>query len=140
MKFAFASLLAAVALAGCADPYAPPPSPSPAPMAAGTRLAPGDCFRSADIRGHTIGDDRTLYLGVQGRGVYRVGMYGPCLANVMPSDTMLTRQPPGSPTICAPIDLDISMIAGPILSNCLPNSISRLSVAEVDALPPKLRP
>lgn len=144
MKLALASLIAAgAALAACAEYYPPPPLPGPPlppPPLAGTALAPGDCFRSMDIRNHTVGDDRTLYLDVSGRGVYRVGMSGACLAGSVSSDPIVMRQPPGSQIICRPIDLDIAIHKGGFSSPCIVESIVRMTPAEVDALPPRLRP
>jgi hypothetical protein len=98
------------------------------------------CFRTADIRGHTVGDDRTLYLNVNGRAVYRVQMSGACLAGATSSDPLVMRQPPGSAIVCRPIDLDVSISKGGFPSPCIVNSITPMSVAEVDALPPRLRP
>lgn len=152
MKLALASLAAAAAaLAACADYYGPPPPPLPPPGAPvvplppppppGAALAPGDCFRSSDIRNHTIGDDRTLYVDVRGSGVYRIGMAGSCLAGAISSDPLVMRQPPGSPIICRPIDMDVAISrGGGFTSPCIVESIVRLTPAEVDALPPRLRP
>lgn len=144
MKLALAAALgAATALAACADYYPPPPPPPgamppPAPMS--VSLARPDCFRTSDIRNHTVGDDRTLYLDVQGRGVYRVGMSGSCLAGAMRNDPLVMRQPPGSAIACSPIDLDISVGRPGFVSPCIVQSIARLTPAEIDALPPRLRP
>ena len=44
------------------------------------------CFMSQAIRGHTIGDERTLYLNVDGGTVYRVDMSNNCLAGSGPTD------------------------------------------------------
>ncbi|HEY8616579.1 hypothetical protein [Phenylobacterium sp.] len=138
---------AAAVLSGCApSSYPPPPPPGammpppPPPPPAGAFLAGGDCFRTSDIRNHTIGDDRTLYLDVQGRGAYRVGMSGACLAGASSSDPLVMRQPPGSPIACRPIDLDISISRSGFRSPCIVESIVRLTPAEVEALPPRLRP
>lgn len=149
MKLALALALgAATTLAACADYYPPPPPPPPPgamippPPPSRTSLAPGDCFRTADIRNHTMGDDRTLYVDVSGRGVYRIGMTGACLAGATSSDPLIMRQPPGSPIACSPIDLDISVSkgGGSFSTPCIVDSIVRLTPAEVDALPPRLRP
>lgn len=139
-----AALVLSAALAACAAK--PPPGETagvipPAPPA-GTRLASADCFRSTDIRNHTIGDKRTLFLDVRGKGAYRVGMSGACLAGAFPSDFLVTRQPPGSSLICAPIDMDVAIAktGGGFETPCIVESIVRLTPAQVAALPPKLRP
>lgn len=146
MKLLLAAALAlALPLAACAAKPPPgdmagvlPPAPPP-----GTRLASADCFRSADIRNHTIGDSRTLFLSVRNRDVYRVGMSGACLAGAFPSDFLVTRQPPGSSLICAPIDMDVAIskgTSGGFETPCIVESIVKLTPAQVAALPPKLRP
>jgi len=148
MKLPVLSLAAtAAALCACADPYNPPPPGPPAyaaPVAAappmGSAVPTDACFRSSDIRNHTVGDDHTLYIDVAGRDVYRIGMSGACLAAAMPSDPIVMRQPPGTSIICRPIDMDISISKGGISSPCIVNSIVRLTPSEVAALPPRLRP
>lgn len=138
MKLTIMALIgAAAALTGCADYYPPPPPPAAAPVAS---LPPADCFRTHDIRNHTIGDERTLYLSVGGRDVYRVEMSGSCLAGVIGSDPIVMREPPGRPYVCGPIDLDISISRGGIATPCIPRTLVRLTPAEVEALPPRLRP
>ncbi|MCR5877259.1 hypothetical protein [Phenylobacterium sp. J367] len=113
-------------------------APAPPP---GTRLASGDCFRTSDIRNHTIADNRTLLIDVQGRGAYRIGMSGACLAGATSSDPLIMRSPPGSTIACAPIDLDIGVRhVGGYTSPCIPESVMKLSEAQVAALPAKLRP
>ena len=144
MKIALLSVAAATAaLTACAEYYPPPPPPAAVVVAAPAVVAglpPGDCFRSADIRNHTVGDASTLYVGVEGRGVYRIGMAGACLAATDSNDTMVISQTPPSGLICAPLDLDIAMSRSGFSSHCIPSSISRMTAAEVDALPPRLRP
>jgi hypothetical protein len=143
MKLTIAAvLLASAALAACAEYYppAPPPGPPPPPLAFGERLPPEACFRTADIRNHTIGDDRTLYVDVHGRGVYRIEMNGACLAGAVSSDPIILRQPPGSSLVCRPIDIDLSISRGGFATPCLVRGMVRLTPDEVAALPPKLRP
>ncbi|WP_374470404.1 hypothetical protein [Phenylobacterium sp.] len=150
MKLALVLATAAAALGACAPTaYGPPPPPPgpppgaavmPAPPPPGAALAPGDCFRTSDIRNHTVGDERTLYVDVRGRGVYRIGMSGACLAGAISSDPLIMRQPPGSPIACRPIDLDIGIGRSGFESRCIVESIVRLTPPEVEALPPRLRP
>jgi hypothetical protein len=130
------AVLTAAGLAACAAP--PPPLPATDAVA----LSGGACFRSADMQGHTFGDDKTMYLSVRGEGVYRVGMRTNCLAGAWSSDPIITRQPPGSSYICRPIDMDIAVAhrGGGFTSACIVDSIAKLTPAEVAALPPRLRP
>lgn len=107
----------------------------------GAGLPSGQCFRSSDIRNHTIADRNTMLLRVQGRDVYRVTVSTGCLAGALSSDPIITRQPPGSAIICRPIDLDLGLArAGGFQTRCIVNSIARLTPEQVGALPPKLRP
>lgn len=98
------------------------------------------CFRSQEIRNHTIETRSTLLVNVRGKEVYRVAMKGSCLAGATSSDPIIMRSPPGAPLICKPIDLDIAISKGGFASPCLVDSITRLSPEEVAALPKKLKP
>lgn len=145
MKLVIAPL-AALGLTACAAPLPPPPPPAPPlgpppGVALAPALPPGDCFRSSDIRGHTIGDRQTLYLRVRQSEVYRVGMAGSCLAGAISSDPLVMRQPPGSSIVCRPIDLDVGVSRdGMIATTCIVQSIVKLTPEQVAALPRRLRP
>jgi hypothetical protein len=136
-----AAALSGVALAGCGAGMGVRQTADlgPAP-AAGTGLASGQCFRTQDIRNHTIVGDRTLLLNVRGKDYYRVTMVGSCLAGAIPSDPIITRQPPGSPIVCKPIDLDIGIGRDGFETRCIVESIVPMTPAEVAALPPRLKP
>jgi hypothetical protein len=145
MKLAFTAVLgAAAALAACADYYPPPPPPPPPPPAVAVVPMADGCFRTHDITNHTVGDDRTLYISVNNRDVYRLEMSGACLAGAMSSDPIVMREPPGTPYACRPIDLDISITKGGLQTGiptpCIVQSMTRLTPAEVAALPPRIRP
>lgn len=144
MKVSLLSLIGAAALmSGCADPYGPPP---PGPIAAAPAYASDvaatarNCFRSHEIRNHTVADERTLLLDVRGQEVWEVRMRGACLAGATSSDPIITQQRPGSDLVCRPIDLDISIDRAGAPSACIVDSIRELPPAEIAALPPKLRP
>lgn len=148
MKFAFAASLAAVAALASACSYPPPPPPpGPAtgltpPPAPGAFLAGQDCFYTRDIRNHTIGDPRTMYIEVAGKGTYRLGMSGACLTGAISSDPIITQQPPGSALVCRPIDMDLSIArsGGGFTTRCIVDSIVRLTPAQRAALPDRIRP
>ena len=112
---------------------------TPAP-ASGTGLPTGQCFRSNDIRNHTVVGRDTLLLAVNSRETYRVTMKGGCLAGAISSDPIITRSPPGSPIICKPIDMDIAIGRPGFPSQCIVDSIVKMSPEEVAALPKKLKP
>jgi hypothetical protein len=139
MKFALATLIGAVAsLAACAD-Y-PMQRAATGQAVAAAASVPEKCFRTTDIRNHTIADDHTLLINVNDRDYYRIEMSGACLAGAFSSDPLLIKHVGGVEYICNPIDLDISILKGGMASPCIVKSIVPLTPAEVKALPPKLKP
>jgi hypothetical protein len=136
---ASAAALSAAATTTGALAAKPPALATPAP-ASGTGLPTGQCFRSSDIRNHTIADRHTLLIDVRGKETYRITMNGAFLAGAVSSDPIITRQPPGSSIICKPIDMDIAISRGGFPSHCIVDSIVKLSPEEVAALPRKLKP
>jgi len=141
MKIAIVSAAAVLAVAGAAVAIAKPaPNPvlPPAPEA-GTGLPSGQCFRSQDIRNHTIGDRDTLLVAVNRNDVYRIGVKG-CLAGAISSDPIITRSPPGSSIICKPLDLDISIAKGGFATHCIVDYVVKMTPEQVAALPKKLKP
>jgi hypothetical protein len=135
------ALATAVTLAGCEGYGPPPPAPgAPVGTAAPAAATAPACFRTHDIRNHTVGDDHTLYLNVEGRMVYRVDMSSSCLAAATSSDPIIIQNPPGSSYVCRPIDLDVSISLGGSVNHCIVKDVVLLSPTEVAALPPKLRP
>jgi hypothetical protein len=100
-----------------------------------------DCFRTGQISNHTIVDKSTALINVDGRSVYRIGVSGSCFAGATSSDPLVIRNPPGSTTVCKPIDLDLGVkVAGGPTNRCIVNSITKLTPEEVAVLPRKLRP
>lgn len=139
IALAAGAALGAAAIGGAAIAARPVAQLGPAPPS-GTGLATGQCFRSMDIRNHTIADRQTILLDVNNRDTYRVTMRGSCLAGVIPSDPIITRSPPGSTIICKPIDMDLSIARDGFRSPCLIDSIVKMTPEEVAALPKKLKP
>ena len=122
MKIAIALLSAAVTLGLSAQALAQPAAPA--------------CFMTRDLRNHTIGDDRTLYFDVGGRSVVKVVMRNNCFAGTTSSDPIVLRQFGGSSRICRPMDLDVGVRG----AQCLVDTLTTLTPAEVAALPKKLKP
>ncbi len=94
------------------------------------------CFLTRDIRNHTVGDDHTLYFDLDGRSVWRAEMSNNCLAGAVSSDPIVLRDQAGTGRICRKIDLDVGVRG----TRCIVKSLSKLTPAEVAALPKKLRP
>lgn len=145
MKLAIVALAASAAALSTAAMTtgalaAKPPALTTPPPPSGAGLPAGQCFRSSDIRNHTIADRNTLLIDVRGKETYRITMNGGCLAGAISSDPIITRQPPGSSIICKPIDMDIAISRGGFPSHCIVDSIVKMSPQEVAALPRKLKP
>jgi hypothetical protein len=117
-------LAAAAALIAAASPaFAAPPSGDP-------------CFLTRDMRNHTVGDDHTMYVDVNGRSVYRATFSNNCLAGATSSDPMVLRDRGGMGRICHPLDFDVSVRG----TQCIVSSLTRLTPAEAAALPRGQRP
>ncbi len=125
-------VIAAAALVATAAPAQPV-----APAAPG---ASRDCFRMSQLRGHKRVDAKTLNIEAGDGSIYRWEMSGSCLAGSSSSDPLVMSPSGGSDLICRPIDLDLKVKHGPILSPCIIKSFTKLTPAEVAALPPKLKP
>jgi hypothetical protein len=136
------ALAAATSLAACAEEYAyaPPPPPAAVLYAVPTAAVAPACFYTRDIRNHTVADDHTLFLNVGNQMVYRVETSNSCFAAATSSDPIVIRNPPGSNSVCHPIDLDVGINTGGFTSRCIVASISPMTPAEIAALPPRLRP
>ncbi|HEV2530533.1 hypothetical protein [Phenylobacterium sp.] len=137
------ALGAAMTLAACAEDYAyapPPPPPSAVVYAVPAAAVAPACFYTRDIRNHTVGDDHTIFINVGGRMVYRVETSNSCVAGATSSDPLVMRNPPGSNSVCRPIDLDVGVNMGGFTNHCIVTAIVPMTPDQVAALPPKLRP
>ena len=128
-----APIAAALACAALAAVLASAPAMATSPN---DNPAGGRCFYMRDLRGHTAEPPRTLYLGVNGRFVYRVEMSNDCLANQTTSDPIRIRTFGAARTVCKPVDLEISGVGG----HCFVSRLERLSPQEASALPKRLQP
>jgi len=99
------------------------------------------CFMTQAIQGHTIGDERTLYLNVGGKSVYRVDMSNNCFAGAGPTDPV-TLKSRGSASICGEQDLDVgaTVNGGGLSSRCIVDKMTKLTPAQVAALPKGVKP
>ena len=109
------------------------------PAAAAPASEPGDmpgCFLTRDIRNHTVGDDRTMFIDVGGRSVYRIAMSNNCLAGSTSTDPYVLRDRAGMGRFCHKIDFDVRVRG----SGCIIDSVTKLTPAETAALAKRDRP
>lgn len=105
------------------------------PAAAQPNSGP-DCFLIRDIRNHTVADDHTMYIDVNGRAVYRVAMSSNCLAGSTSSDPYVLKDRASTGRICHKLDFDVSVRG----NHCIVDSITRLTPQEIASLPRGVRP
>jgi hypothetical protein len=99
--------------------------------------AQSTCFRTSEMRNHTIGNDnKTLYFDVGGRSVYRAQMSNGCFAGASSSDPIVLQDRAGTGRICSAIELDVSSNG----NRCIVSSLAKLTPEEVAALPKKMKP
>lgn len=144
MKPVLAPLAFAAALGACA-PYPPPQGPPGPPPPAASAAAPQTCFRTRDIDSHRVADARTVYVKVARRDVFRIVTANACFATAGPDDPLVIRESPGVAYACRPVDLDLAIshmagLGGGAPTPCIVQSMTRLTPAEVAALPPRDRP
>ena len=96
------------------------------------------CFFARDITGYNTAGDKTVYLKVGVRDVYRLDLFAPCPD--VDWDWKIALQSRGSDWICSPLDATIitKTPLGP--QRCEVSKLTKLTPAEVAALPKKVRP
>jgi hypothetical protein len=103
------------------------------------RVRPGKtCFFNRQVSNFTARDEKTLYLKA-GREVYRLDMFGRCMDMDTALDVGLDSRPTSS--ICGPQDVTVVVHSGNLgPQRCTVKSLTRLTPAEVEALPKGDRP
>lgn len=103
---------------------------------------PSQCFLMRDFRDWRAPDGKTIYIRVHTHDYYRLDLAGACPDLTFPAARLITKTH-GTDSVCSAIDWDLSVAQpGPagFPIRCMVQSMTRLSPAEVDALPPKFRP
>lgn len=99
-----------------------------------------ECFFSSSWNGWKAADNRTIYVRVRPKDIYRLDLLGeyPMLRS---GGVYLIHRVRGSGAICSPLDLDLRMSHGPRSSTpILIKSMTKLSPSEAANLPKQLRP
>jgi hypothetical protein len=126
--------LAALAalLAGGASPVALAKSAAP-------KYDRNQCFYSRNVTSFAAPDDKTLYVRVANRDVYRFNMFGPCPDIDWNQRLALVSR--ASPWICNGMDAEvITRATGIGVQRCQVSSMQKLTPQEVAALPRNARP
>ena len=124
------SLFAACSVAGAAAAQAP------------QSTARNQCWRSEDFQAFRPIDDRSFYIRVSINEYWRIEMQGTCPELQYP-DARLITQVRGSNMICSALDWDLRVgQGGPggFAVPCIVKSQTRLTAAEVAAIPKKQKP
>ena len=108
------------------------PARSPAPK--------NECFLTSQLDNWRAAGDRTIYIKTRANRYYRLDMSARCPALTFPSPVMVNTFRGSS--ICSPLDWDIRISQGPgsIAMSCTVSKMTRLSPAEVAALPKGQKP
>ena len=121
---ALAALSAALAAAGCTQEEA-------------ARSASADsgrqCFRPASVNGFTSEDDRTVFVRVGAREVYRLEIVGVC-PDIDWSQRIAIRNRTGAGWVCGGMDAEL-LVRSPSggVDRCPVTNVTRLSDAEAQA-------
>ena len=121
------TLLATAALAG----------PVAAAEAAG-KTAPRACFRPDNVENFSAPDEKTVYLRVNRKEVYRLDLMGPCPDVDWAWEIALQNR--GSSWVCSAMDATV-LVKTPIgPQRCVVDRMTKVSPEEVAALPKRSRP
>jgi hypothetical protein len=126
--FSFAIVAALASLAG------------PASHAGSAEAAsPRTCFLRHDINGFNAPDDKTVYLRVGVRKLYRLDLMGTCTGLSFREGFALEDRP-ASPWICSPLEATVIFRDHGVTERCPVTAIHALTDDEAKALPKRQRP
>jgi hypothetical protein len=111
-------------------------------LAAGAAAAAGggrDCFLQRNINGFSAANDRTVYIRVGVREIWRLDLMMNCSGLTFRNGFALQGSPTG-PWICHPLDATVIVRQGGITQRCPVTAMHHLTADEAAALPKKLRP
>lgn len=132
MRFALPAALALAVAAGGFASAAPEPAPAP------EAKAPRACFYVNNVSNYASDDDETVFVRVGVKDVYRLDLMGHC--HDVGSALKLGLETRGSSFVCDA--LDVTVVAGSSIGpqRCPVTKVTKLTEAEVAALPKKQRP
>jgi hypothetical protein len=111
------------------------------PVAVAAQPSPQDaarqsCFRLSQMNNSRMADNnRVMYVRVYGNQFYRMDFTGSCNRS---GNEPLVLRPVNDDLICHAIDVNVSVRG--THEGCIPTTLTRLTPAEVAAIPPQDRP
>jgi hypothetical protein len=109
-------------------------------LLAGAASAAGtDCFLQRSVNGFSAADDRTVYIRVGVKEIWRLDLMTSCTGLTFRNGFGLQGSPTG-PWICHPLDATVIIRNTGITQRCPVTAIHHLTPDEAAALPKKLRP
>ena len=113
-------------------------APSAQPEA--VKAPPPHCFFSTDWEGwKATRDDKSIYIRVRLRDIYRLDLSTPCPDLHWPDAHLITNLHGG--TICNALDIDLKVAQGRNFpTSCIVSKLTQLTPAEASALPKELQP
>lgn len=121
--------VAALGMAGAAQAAAP--SPDAKPKSA--------CFFTRNWDGWRSPDEKTIYLRVNVRDIYKVDLAGGSSLLKWP-DSHLINEVRGTDSVCNPIDLDLKVSNDQFVEPLFVKAITKLTPEQVAAIPKKYLP
>ena len=100
------------------------------------------CFYSRDVNSWSAPDDNTVYIKVGVNDVYKLDVLGPCSGLSFAGNAIGLQSRgggPGNSFICSALDVEI-VVPDRVPNRCDVSTITRLTPADVAALPVKSRP
>lgn len=109
-----------------------------AAQAADTTKSSRACFLTRNVNSWSAADDKTVYVRVGVKDIYRLDLLGPCPD--IDWNWSIALESHGSSWICSPLDATI-IARSPIgPQRCPVRQVSKLTPQEVAALPKKQKP
>lgn len=106
--------------------------------------AQSSCFNMRDFQNWKAPDAKTIYIRVNVNRFYRLDLEGAC-AELMWPDAHLITKTRGTDFVCRPVDWDLAVSNASnrgmrMAEHCIVKTMTPLTDAEAEAIPPKFRP
>ena len=98
------------------------------------------CFRMSQLQSTRPDGDKRIYARVNVNEYYRIDLAHRCSSLPYADQGLVLTPAGGNDLICSPIDLDLKVNDHGALESCIIGSITKLTPAEVAAIPKKAKP